>query len=304
MKLQMKLATVVVALCMMFLAGCNKVPAGNVGVLFNLYGSDKGVDTQIVGPGRYWLSPNEELFLFPTFTQNYNWTYEWVDENNDGKRDDSEVADESLRFQSQEGLTINADVGISYSIDPAKVTTVFQKYRKGIDEITDIYLRNMVRDALVTHASTMTAEDIYGNGRTKLIDTVQETVRSQVAGIGIVVEKVYWNGALRLPPSLQDAINAKVGAVQKAQQRENEVAQAKAEADKQVEAARGEADSKLLIAESEAKAIRIRAEALRSNPELVELVKAEAMKDAVAKWNGVMPTQMIPGAALPLLNIK
>lgn len=286
------------------LSACNKVPAGNVGVLFNMYGTDKGVDTQVVKPGRYWLSPNEELFLFPTYTQNYNWTLEWVDDNADGQRQASEVFDESLRFQSIEGLTINADVGISYAIDKGKVVDIFQKYRKGVDEITDIYLRNMVRDALVTNASAMTAEEIYGTGRTTLIAKVQDDVRKQVGPLGIIVEKVYWNGALRLPSELQNAINAKVQAVQKAQQRENEVAQAKAEALKQVEAARGEADSKLLVAEAEAKAIRIRAEALRSNPELPTLVLAEAQKDAVAKWNGVLPTQMIPGGAVPFMNVK
>ena len=30
-----------------------------------------------------------------------------------------------------------------------KVTDIFQKYRKGIDEITDIYIRNEVRDAMI-----------------------------------------------------------------------------------------------------------------------------------------------------------
>lgn len=293
-----------VAYAVLFLSACHKVPAGNVGVLFNLYGSEKGVDTQIVGPGRYWLSPNEELFLFPTFTQNYNWTYDWVDKNGDGKLDANELSDESLRFQSIEGLSINADVGISYAISPPRVVDIFQKYRKGVEEITDIYLRSMVRDALVTHASTMTAEEIYGPGRTELIAKAQATVREQVGPLGIVVEKVYWNGALRLPAELQAAITAKVQAVQKAQQRENEVAQAKAEAQKAVEAARGEADSKLLIAEAEAKAIKIRAEALRSNPELPTLVMAEAQKEAVSRWNGVLPTQMIPGGALPILNVK
>ena len=87
-------------------------------------------------------------------------------------------------------------------------------------------------------------------------------------------------------------------------QRENEVATAKAEAAKEVERATGEANGKLLIAEAEAKAIKIRAEALRSNPELVELVKAEAQKDAVQRWDGKLPTQMIPGTAVPMINIR
>nr|ELK2664626.1 prohibitin family protein [Pseudomonas aeruginosa] len=46
-------------LCLLaVLAGCSKVPAGNVGVIVNLYGSEKGVETREVGTGRYWVGVN------------------------------------------------------------------------------------------------------------------------------------------------------------------------------------------------------------------------------------------------------
>lgn len=277
------------------LAGCTKVPAGNVGVLFNLYGEEKGVDAQIVGPGRYWLTPNEELYLFPTFTQTYNWTKEPID---------GDPTDESISFQSVEGLVFNADVGISYAIQKDKVTIIFQKYRKGVEEITDIILRNMVRDAIVAASSDMPSESIYGAGRTALISEVQAEVQKQVAPYGIMVEKISWIGQLRLDPKLQAAINAKLEATQIAMQRENEVQTAKAEAAKEVERATGEANAKILVATAEAKAIDLRGEALRNNPALVELVKAEAMKDAVQKWDGQLPTTMPPNGAVPFLNIN
>ncbi len=56
------------------LAACSYVPAGNVGVKVNLLGSSKGVDAEELGVGRYWIGMNEQLFLFPTFMQNYTWT--------------------------------------------------------------------------------------------------------------------------------------------------------------------------------------------------------------------------------------
>lgn len=269
------------------MTGCTKVPAGNVGVLFNLYGSDKGVDLKVVGPGKYWLSWNEELYLYPTFTQNYTWTQ-----------------GESLSFQSVEGMVVNADVGISYALDQSKIPQIFQKYRKGVDEITDIYIRNMVRDALVTASSQMTVEDIYGPKRSVLIDTVAETVKKQVDPIGIKVEKIYWIGSIRLPKEMQAGIDAKLRATQLAQQRENELATATAEAAKKVAEAKGNAESTLLNAQAEAESIRIKANALRSNPELVELVKAEAQKAAVEKWNGELPSTMVPGSAVPFINVK
>jgi regulator of protease activity HflC (stomatin/prohibitin superfamily) len=287
-------AAITAALALSSLTGCEKVPAGNVGVKVYLLGSSKGVDVEELTPGRYWIGINEELYLFPTFQQNYTWTYEWVDDNNDGKRDQDEVADESIAFQTKEGLGVSADIGISYTVDPTKVSVLFQKYRKGIDEITDLYLRNMVRDTFVKVAGSRSIEDVYGAGKEALLKEVEDRVRTEVAPFGIIVEKLYWAGSPRLPQTVVASINAKIEATQKAQQRENEIQQTKAEAEKQIEAARGEAESRLINAKAEADAIRIKGEALAENPKLVEL-------SAIEKWNGVLPT--ITGGAVPFVNV-
>lgn len=271
---------IVVALLLM-LGACSKVPAGNVGVKVYLLGGDKGVDSEELSPGRYWIGVNEELFLFPTFSQNYVWQRQ-------------EGADESLTFGTSEGLSVNADIGVTYSIDPTKVNTVFQKYRRGVDEITDIYLRNMVRDALVKASSTRKIEDVYGVGKAALIAEVEETVRAEVQPVGINVEKVYWIGDLRLPQQVVASINAKITATQQAAQRENEIATAEAQAKIDVAKADGEARARLVLAEAEAKAINLRGAALKDNPALVELTIAE-------KWDGRLPTTN--GGAIPLLNI-
>lgn len=277
----------VILLPLLLLAACSKVPAGNVGVKFYLLGGDKGVDTEELSPGRYWIGINEELYLFPTFTQNYTWTREPID---------GDATDESITFQTDQGLSVNADVGISYAVDPSKVTALFQKYRKGIEEITDVYLRNMVRDALVTEASTRQIEMVYGAGKADLLAAVEKRVRGQVEPLGIKIERLYWAGDFRLPATVTAAIDAKIKATQFAQQRANEVAAAKAEADKAVEEARGVADSTLLKAKAEAEAIRIKGDALRENPRLIEL-------SAIEKWNGTLPTYT-GGGAIPFIQVK
>jgi regulator of protease activity HflC (stomatin/prohibitin superfamily) len=292
----MKMAKWGVVLAVLMLSACSKVPAGNVGVKVYLLGGSKGVDTEELGPGRYWIGMNEELYLFPTFTQNYVWTREPVDENGDGNLSDSDGIDESISFQTVEGLSVNADIGISYRIDPSKVPLIYQKYRKGIDEITDLYLRNMVRDALVTVSSTKKIETVYGAGKADLIASVEAAVRKQVEPLGIVVERIYWVGNLRLPDNVTASINAKIQATQMAEQRRNEVEQAKAEAEKARQTAQGEADAKLLIARAEAESIRIRGEALRDNPALVEL-------NAVDKWDGKLPVTMMGGDTVPFIRV-
>lgn len=267
-------------------SGCTKVPSGYVGVKVYLLGTDKGVDVEELGVGRYWIGLNEELHTFPTFTQNYSWTKDTAESSPD---------DESMNFQTVEGMDVNADIGISYSIRPEKVSLIFQKYRKGVDEITDIYLRNMVRDALVTVASTRPVADIYGKGKADIIKEVQEMVSEQVDELGIDIERIYWIGSPRLPDSVVRSINAKLEATQKAHQRQNEVAEAKAQADKRIEEARGSAESTRLRAIAEAEAIRIKGEALKDNPQLVQL-------EAVTKWDGKLP--QVTGETTPFINLK
>lgn len=285
-----KLAAIllVAAVAVFGLSGCKKVPAGNVGIKVYLLGGSKGVDIEEKGPGRHWIGFNEDLYLFPTFTQNYTWT-----------RAPDETGDENeeLGFQTIEGLAVTADVGISYRIDPDKAALIFQKYRKGVDEITDIYLRNMVRDALVKNASSIPVESVYGAGKAKLIEAVQRDVAAQVADIGIIVEKIYWVGELRLPATVTNAINNKIQMTQEAQRAQNEVAKAKAEADVKIETARGTAGQIRELAQAKADAINMEGKALRDNPELKDL-------RAIEKWNGTLPTTMVPGSSVPFVSVK
>lgn len=235
---------------------------------------------EVLGPGRYWIGMNEELYVFPTFTQN-----------------DTYSGDETISFQTVEGMTVSADVGISYSIDPEKVPLVFQKYRRGIEEISDVYLRNMVKDALVQVAGDQPIESVYGQGKTELIADVQKLVSEQVRPIGINIEKIYWTGGVRLPDSVVNSLNAKIQATQIAMQRENEVRTAEAKAAIQIAEAKGEAESMRLRAEAEANAIRVKAQALESNLKLVDL-------NAVEKWDGKLPVNMYGGGPIPFVNVK
>lgn len=278
------IVAMIAVVALVSMSGCSKVQSGYVGVKVNLLGGSKGVDTEELGVGRYWIGFNEELHLFPTFTQNYVWTKDRAE----GSKDN-----ESITFQTRQGLGINTDVGISYSINKSKVSSVFQKYRKGVKEITDIYLRNMVRDAFVAQGSKHDVEYIYGAGKTDFMKNVQDMVIAQVSEIGIDVEKIYLIGEMRLPTTVVASINAKIGATQKAQQRENEVRQAEAEADKKVADARGEADSILLVAKAQAQANKILSQSLTSN-----LVAYKSIE----KWDGALP-YMNGGGAIPMINL-
>jgi regulator of protease activity HflC (stomatin/prohibitin superfamily) len=271
------------AMLMASVVGCSKVPAGNVGVKVYLLGTNKGVDHEVLGVGRYWIGFNEELYLFPTFQQQVVW----------GKHENEREADESITFQDADGLVINGDIGMMYHLEPAKIPEIFQKYRKGIDELTDGVLRTIVRDALVKVGSTRKIEEIYGSGKDSIINEVQAIVQKQVAPIGIVVDKVSLAGRFRLPENVVAAINAKIVATQRAQQSENELQRAKAEAEKQIAEAHGKAESMKRIAQAEAEANAMKQRTLTD-----ELIRYEAIQ----KWNGVLPT--MTSGAIPFVQLK
>lgn len=272
------------ALMVLGVSACSKVPSGYRGVKVYLLGGSKGVDVEELGVGRYWIGINEDLYLFPVFTQNQIWTKEATE---------GSPNDDSISFQDKDGLVISTDIGLSYHIAENKVASVFQKYRKGVDEITAIYLRNMVRDAFVIEAGKMGVQDIYGSKKGELLENVEARVKKQVEDIGIIIERIYLVGDMRLPGTVMAALNAKITATQNAQARENELREAEAAAKKVIAAADGDAKARMLKAKAEAEANRIVAASI--TPELVRY-------ETVKRWDGVLP-KFAGGGVVPMLDV-
>lgn len=277
-------AVLTVVFGLVFLTMYEKVEAGFVGIKVNLLGTEKGVEMEELGVGRYFIGINEELYLFPTFAVNTIW---------DGGVDAEGNPVGAIKFQSVEGMEIAANVGITFSIDPSKVPVLFQRYRKGIEEISDIYLRNMVRDAFVNATANMSVNSIYGTGKSDLMTAVEARVRDQVAVYGILIERIYLNGSMILPPEVTAAISGEITANSEARQRENQIASAKADAQKAREIAQGNADAILIEARAQAEANKLLSESLTA-----DLLQSQAIES----WDGVLP-RMTGSAAVPMINV-
>lgn len=262
---------------------CQKVPSGNVGIKFYLLGGSKGVDHEELSPGRYWIGFNEELYLFPTFNQNKVWT-------ND-QREDSPT-DEDFNFQSKEGMHLTASVGIEYHVPAENVPVIFQKYKKGLDEITDKVLRNSVRDAFNMASSKRTAEEMYGEGKVNFMKDVSDISKQKASDRGIIIDDIFLIGNMGIPQTVTAALNRKIEATQKAEQRENELRQAKAEGAKKVAETEAEAKAILIAAKAKAEANEILNRSLTAK--IIENKKID-------KWNGILP--QVSGASA-IVNIK
>ena len=259
-------AILTIAVFSMSLTSCmHTTDPGYASVINERYGSDKGVQKIPVGPGTYFEGFGQTYYDFPTFT--VNWTY---------TKDVTEGSEtnEEFTFQTKEGMKCSADLGLAMHFEFDKLPTMFQTYRKGVDEIRTVTVRNEIRNALNRVTGTMPVEAVYGEGKGKLIDTVKLIVKKKLAPSGIIIDDISLIGSIRIPKSIEDALNSKVQMTQDAQRAQNEVIKAEAEAKIKVAKAQGDAEAMLTNARAEAEANKLKNSTL--TPMLVQTRWIEA----------------------------
>jgi len=258
-----------IALIMVVMIGCTRVPPGYVGIKVDLLGGDRG-EMQIFETGRYGKGLNTEWHKFPTFKQNYVWTQD----ANEGSKND-----ESFTFPI-EGMVVGLDVGIEYSLIKEQIPEIFTSYRKGVDDLTDITIRNEVRDAFYEFSGDYTMDSLISGGMTTLMASVFESTAEYFQPKGIIIHSLSLVNAPKYPESIVKAIEMKNGATQRAAQAENELREAVAEAEKKKAQAEGEASRMVTIAQAEAEVNKLRTKSLTK--EILQL-------EWITKWDGHLP---------------
>jgi regulator of protease activity HflC (stomatin/prohibitin superfamily) len=278
--------------------GCQmttRVDAGHVGIRVKLAGSDRGVQDMPVVTGWVFYNPlTEQIVLFPTSVQNVVWT----ESTHEGKS-----FDESITFSSSEGVSVNADVGLSFHIEPTLAPKLYGRFRlNDLEKLSDGYMRNTVREAFNDVGSRLPVQDIYGAGKSKMLADVTSKCRDMFGKDGIVIDQLTINGTLRLPQNVMDAINRAMEATQNAIQSHNKVAQVEAEAQQAITQAHGQAEAARQKAQGEADGLLIKARAEAQANEIVRLSMTPAILQyrAIEHWDGKVP--QYNSGALPLLT--
>jgi regulator of protease activity HflC (stomatin/prohibitin superfamily) len=275
----------------LLLTACSSVPPGNVGVVVNPLGDERGVETKQIEVGIHFLAPWKTVYLFPVFEQNVTWV---------AKNEDSYA----FSFQTCEGMAVGADIGITFHLKPDFIPMIFQKYRSGVKEITDVFVKNYVRDAINRAASKMQIEDLYGSGKEAFFSDVESSVRSDLNPIGIELSRIYLIGRFGFPANVITALNAKIEATQRAQQRENELREAEAQAKKEIAKADGAARCMFIEAEAQSRSSLIKAKAeAEANLMLAKSITPELIQwQGVQQWDGKLP--QVSGQVTPFINLK
>jgi regulator of protease activity HflC (stomatin/prohibitin superfamily) len=273
-----------------------RIDAGHVGIRVKLAGSARGVQDIPVVTGWVFYNPlTEQIVEFPISVQNVVWT---------ASAHEGRTVDESLTFSSQEGVNINADIGLSFHIDPALAPHLYLRFRQpDMLLLADGYVRNSVREAFNVVTSRMAVQDIYGAGKGKVVADVSGKLRDVLGKDGFIIDQLTINGALRLPENVAQAINRAMEATQIAIQAENRVRQVRAEADQAIAQALGAAEAARQRAQGEADAVLIRARADAKSNEIIRLSTSGNVLQwkAIERWDGKLP-MMQGGDKTPLLT--
>lgn len=173
----------------------------------------------------------------------------------------------------------------NYHLDPSKVAEVYRQYQT-LEAFEESVIRPRVRDTVKATASQYTAGELITK-RPEFAEKVAFTLNERLAGTFVIIEQSNITD-VQFSPSFSAAIEEKVTAVQQAEASKN-----------QLERVKYEAEQRVVQAEAEAEAIRIQAEAVTSQggKDYVQL-------KAIEKWNGSVPQTMVPGSAVPFININ
>jgi regulator of protease activity HflC (stomatin/prohibitin superfamily) len=277
-------------------ATVTRIDASHVGIRVKLAGSSRGVQDIPTVSGWVFFNPlTEQIISFPTSVQNIVWTKT----PSEGRQ-----VDESITFSSEEGVNVNADIGLAFHIDPSKAPHLYLRFRQNdLMILADGYVRNAVREAFNDQASRMKVQDIYGAGKGRLVTEVLKALAISLGKDGFLIDQITINGALRLPENVATAINRAMEATQQAIQAENRVRQVKAEADQAVAEAHGAAEAARERAQGEADAVLIRARADARANEIIRLSTTGNVLQyrAIERWNGRLPV-FSGGDKTPLLT--
>lgn len=212
---------------------------------------------------------------------------------------------EQVSSYSKDIQAADLKITVNYHVDASQAAHIYTTYGS-IEGAVDRLVTPLVYSETKTVFGQYTAQSAISE-RGKLITDIEDEIRSQLASSGVIVENVQLENidfSEAFENSVEQRMLAEVDVAKRKQELEQEKikadvvrTQAAAAADQTRAAAQAQADATRLQGEAEAGAIRAKGDALGENPNLVTLITAE-------RWNGALPTTMVPGSAMPFIGVR
>jgi regulator of protease activity HflC (stomatin/prohibitin superfamily) len=260
------------------IGGCGTtIQPGHVGILVNQYGQNRGVQDYTTTTGRVWYNPiSTSVIEYPTYVQTVKWTAN-PHEGGLNDRPGSGTENESITFTTKESMAVNADISLSFQLQPELIPAFYVKFRSDdLSNFTYGFLHNVTRDAMMEIGGHYTVEQIMGNNE-PFLHEVRDRIQAQMTPIGVQIQQFGLIGAPRPPQQVVDSINAAEQAKYLALQKQNELEQTKADAAKRIAEAEGLAKANFALSQS-------------ITPNLLEKQRLDIQDRWISRWNGQTPT--------------
>ena len=257
-----------ILLAIVFGLCCTVVDSGEVGIKFHKWSASEQDYGGVEGTCKGWVFYNPvttSVFSYPTFTQRKQY--------------------ETFSVNAKDASLFEMDPTIAYRINPAKACDIFTKYRVGIKDLEEGYIRTCIYEAYRTCGNQYTSDSLMSN-RANFERDVRSRLEKSLMAEGFIVEE--FTSKITPPKSLVAMIDAKNTAIQSALKAENEVKEA-------------EANAKIAVAKAEGKAkamkIKADAEAYYNTTIAASLSPMIVQEDLIEKWDGTMP-QIVGGSGM------
>lgn len=274
---------IIIVVALIVLGMCvTKVPAGYVGVVYNMSG---GVDGEVLSQGWHIVAPTKKV---TTYSIGIEQSYLTAEDKGDSKKD------ESFNIPTSDGKTVKVNLEFSYRFNADKVADTFVQFKgRSGEDIKDTFIKPKIIAWTQEVSANYPVTDIFGDQRTKINAELDTYLKTKFEPYGIIIDTVNFTD-ISVDDETAAAIQKKVTAQQELElaeieaktatiqaEKEREVAKIAAEKNKEVAAIK--AEELLISANAEAEANRIVSESLTD--QLIEQQKIE-------KWNGKLPTVM------------
>lgn len=206
---------------------------------------------------------------------------------------------------SRDQQPANLTVSMNYQVLPERVGAVYAQYGN-IDNLENRLIDPRILEVVKTvfgRYDAVTAVQERGKLNLDITEELRRAMDPQLLQIsGFQLENIDYSDEYER--SIEQRMQASVEVERLRQNAEREKVQAQitlTQANAKAEAVRAqgqaEADATRMRGEAEAAAIDAKGKALRENPQLVRLISAE-------RWDGRLPQSMIPGGALPFVELS
>lgn len=195
-----------------------------------------------------------------------------------------EKPDGQLSGASKDLQDVAIGVVVNYQVDPTKVGMIFASY-SSVDNYEANVIAPIVRTTVKATAAQYTAEELVTK-RAEFSDKVIKTLGEEFTTKNATLQNFNVTN-FDFSEAFAKAIESKVTAVQNAEAQKNKLEQIKYEAQQTIETAK---------ATAEAQKISAAALASQGGADYVAL-------KAIERWDGKLPTQMIPGSSVPFIKL-